>query len=425
MAFQLPDWTEGAFGKRVIERLTALADISDEEGAITRLYLSPAHRRAVDCLTRWMQEAGMTVHLDATGTLIGRYGGENPDAPALLIGSHIDSVRNAGRYDGTLGVIAGLVVIEEFNRRGIRFPFAVELVAFGDEEGVRFASTLSGSRAMVGRFDPAILDERDGEGITRREALIAFGCDPAAIDQIVRDPAQTLAYLELHIEQGPVLEERCVPVGIVTAINGARRGRLILTGKASHAGTTPMMMRRDALTAASEIVLRVETIASGYGEIVATVGQLQVPGGAINTVPGQVVLSLDVRGACDKRRDRALSEILDAARAIAERRGIALEIDMRYEAPAAPCDPNVISALQQACSALGLNCEQLPSGAGHDAMVFREVIPFGMIFVRSRDGLSHHPDEYSSPDDIDKATRMLAAFVLQCANNPFFLHKLG
>jgi allantoate deiminase len=422
---ELPDWAEGELGARVAERIEALAAISDEQGAITRLYLSPAHRAAVDQMTQWMQAAGMATHLDATASLIGHYAGLTPDAPVLLIGSHIDSVRNAGKYDGTLGVIAGLVALEDFHRRGIRFPFAIELIAFGDEEGVRFASTLSGSRALAGRVDPAILNERDSDGITRREALVAFGCDPDAIASMRRDPARMLAYLELHIEQGPVLEARQVPVGIVTAINGARRGRLTLTGKASHAGTTPMTMRRDALTAASEIILRVETIASGYGEIVATVGELQVPGGAINTVPGKVVLSIDVRGACDTRRDRALTEILDAARAIAERRGIGLDIDMRYEAPAAPCDPHVVSGLQRACSVLGLNCEKLPSGAGHDAMVFKGLIPFGMIFVRSRDGLSHHPDEYSSPEDIDVATRMLAAFILQYAVDPAFLRNQG
>lgn len=398
-------------GAAIAGRLDELAAITDEPGLLTRLYLGPAHRRAVDLVTRWMREAGMAVTLDGTASLIGRYEGAVAGAPALVIGSHIDTVRNAGRFDGNLGVVTGLEVVRTLHRRGKRYPFAIEVVAFGDEEGVRFTSTLGGSRAMAGSFDAAILDERDHAGVSRREALELFGCDVAAISRSVRSAADTIGYVEVHIEQGPVLEARDLAIGVVSAINGASRGTVELTGKAGHAGTTPMDMRHDALAAAAEIILAVERRARAEPDLVATVGFIETPGGAVNTVPGKVRLTLDLRSPSDAQRKAAL-EALDAEmRTIARSRGIGCELAMSYQAPATPCDADLSAQLAASARRCGSSCASLPSGAGHDAMAFRGVLPFAMLFVRCRAGLSHHPDEYAAPDDMAVAARVLADFI--------------
>lgn len=399
------------FGAAIAARLDALAAISDEPGVLTRLYLGPAHRRAVDLVTLWMREAGMAVALDGVASVIGRYEGTVAGAPALVIGSHIDTVRNAGRFDGNLGVVTGLEVVRALHRRGKRYPFAIEVAAFGDEEGVRFASTLGGSRAMAGRFDAAILDERDADDVSRREALQGFGCDVAAIPRSARSAADTVGYVEVHIEQGPVLEARGLAVGVVTAINGASRGMIELTGKAGHAGTTPMDLRRDALAAAAEIILAVERRARAEPELVATVGFIETPGGAVNTVPGKVRLTLDLRSPSDARRTAALGALEAEIRAIAGPRGIGCEIAMSYQAPAAPCDADLSARLAASVQRCGHPAVSLPSGAGHDAMAFRGILPFAMLFVRCRDGLSHHPQEYAAPGDIDVAARVLADFI--------------
>ncbi|WP_246088353.1 allantoate amidohydrolase [Phreatobacter stygius] len=400
-----------ALGRAIVARLDELAGITDEPGVLTRLYLGPAHRRAVDLVSSWMTEAGMQVSLDGLGSLIGRYEGTTPKAPALVIGSHIDTVRNAGRFDGNLGVVTALEVVRSLHRRGHRYPLAIEVVAFGDEEGVRFASTLGGSRAMAGRFDAATLDERDSAGVSRREALASFGCDVATIPRSARSPADTLGYVEVHIEQGPVLEASGLAIGVVTAINGASRGTVALTGKASHAGTTPMDLRSDALAAAAEIILMVERRAREQPGLVATVGHIETPGGAVNTVPGKVRLTLDLRSPFDAQREAALGAITRDIRAIARARGIGCDIAMSYEAPAAPCDAGLSARLAASAGRCGVPYTSLPSGAGHDAMAFRGVLPFAMLFVRCRDGLSHHPDEFAAADDIDVAARVLADFL--------------
>ena len=414
-----PSFTPGAAdpvpvppsGGTIVARLEELALLTDEAGVLTRLYLSPAHRKAVDLAGRWMREAGMTTRVDGAATLIGRYEGAAPGAPALIVGSHIDTVRNAGRFDGNLGVVLAIEAVRACHAAGLRFPFALEVVAFGDEEGVRFPSTLSGSRALAGRFDSRLLDERDGQGVSRRDALTAFGCDPSAIRGSARSRADTVGYVEVHIEQGPVLERRGCPVGVVTAINGATRGTVRLSGKSGHAGTTPMNLRRDALAAAAEIVVMVERHAHGCAGLLATVGRLEVPNGAANTVPGAAALTLDIRSPADEVRRQAVDSILAGAREIAARRSLAIDVDIGHEAPAAPCDPRFIGALTRAVRACGLPLVLLPSGAGHDAMAFRGVLPFGMLFVRCRDGLSHHPDEYADPADMETAARVLSEFI--------------
>jgi allantoate deiminase len=392
-------------------QVAALGEISDEAGRLTRLYLSPAHRRAVATVADWMHEAGMTTETDAAANLVGRYAGATRDAPVLLIGSHLDTVRDAGRFDGALGVLIGLDVVRRLHASGRRLPFAIEVVGFGDEEGVRFASTLTGSRALAGRFDAATLEERDGEGKTRRAALAAFGCEPAAIGGLARDPGRVIGYVEAHIEQGPVLEAERLPLGVVTAINGASRGTVTIAGKASHAGTTPMAMRRDALAAAAEMILAVEGIARGEADLVATVGVVETLGGAVNTVPGRVRFSLDIRHPDDTARRAARQRIEATCAAIAERRGVAMDFTITYDAPATPCDRHLSDRLAEAVAQAGCSVRRLPSGAGHDAMAFREILPVAMLFVRCRAGLSHHPDEFASETDCALAAAALLRFV--------------
>ncbi|MGL5446969.1 MAG: allantoate amidohydrolase [Rhabdaerophilum sp.] len=402
-------------GRAIVARLDELALISDEPGKITRLTLSPSHRRAVDVTEGWMHEAGMTTRLDQLGTLIGEYPGTDPDAPHLLIGSHLDSVRDAGRYDGTLGVVAAIEIVKSLRVGGKRLPFGVTVLAFGDEEGVRFLSTLTGSRAVAGQFDPKILDERDENGMTRREALRAFGC-PEGDASAAWQGQSALGFLELHIEQGPILEAENRAVGVVTAIQGVTRGACRVTGKAGHAGTTPMALRQDALAAASAMILAIEGIARETSGVVATIGQLRVPGGAVNTIPGSVEFSLDFRSESDAIRHEAGLRISAAIADIARMRRVGAKLTLGYKAPAAQCDAGLRQIMAEAAEAtIDKPIRLLSSGAGHDAMSFRGRLPFVMLFVRSRDGLSHHPDEYSSEADIGLATATMFRAVLALA----------
>lgn len=402
-------------GRAIVARLDELAEITDEPGKITRLTLSPSHRRAVDLADGWMRDAGMTTRLDELGTLIGEYPGTDPNAPHLLIGSHLDSVRDAGRYDGTLGVVAAIEIVRNLHASGQRLPFGITVLAFGDEEGVRFLSTLTGSRAVAGQFDPKILDERDENGISRREALRAFGC-PEGDASSAWQGQSALGFLELHIEQGPVLEAENRAVGVVTAIQGVTRGACRVTGKAGHAGTTPMAMRQDALAAASAMILAIEGIARETNGVVATVGQLRVPGGAVNTIPGHVEFSLDFRSESDAMRHEAGLRISAAIADIARMRRVGAKLTLGYEAPAAQCDAALRQLMAEAAEAtIDKPIRLLSSGAGHDAMSFRGRLPFVMLFVRSRDGLSHHPDEFSSEADIGLAAATLFRAVLALA----------
>jgi allantoate deiminase len=322
-----------------------------------------------------MRDAGMHVRMDATGNVVGRREGSTPNAPALLIGSHIDTVRDAGRFDGCLGVLTGIAVVAELAARQAVHPFAIEVIAFGDEEGVRFASALGGSRALAGTFDPAILDECDEEGISRRQALVAFGCNPDAIASEARSSATALGYVEVHIEQGPVLEVEDLPVGVVTAISGATRGVVEVTGQSGHAGTVPMHGRRDALAAAAEMVLAVEARARGEKDLVATVGRLTLSNAAGNTIPGKVQFSLDVRAPLDAQRVTAVADIEAAIVRIAAHRNVDAQVTLSYDAPATPCDAGLIRLLAGSVESIGLPVRELPSGAGHDAMAYRGRLP--------------------------------------------------
>lgn len=393
-------------GAAIAARIDELALFTDDPDGLTRLTLSPSHKGAAARVAEWMREAGMAVRMDGAGNVIGRYeAAVAAGARTLLVGSHIDTVRNAGRFDGNLGVVVGVAAVDELNRRAQRLPFAIEVVAFSDEEGVRFPTTLSGSLALAGSFDPACLDSTDGAGVSRREALAGFGVGDAPVS--AANAASTIGYLEVHIEQGPVLEARDLPVGIVTAINGATRGEVVVNGVAGHSGTLPMNMRHDALVAAAEMIIEIERRARNDSEVVATVGRIETPRGAVNIVPGEARFSLDVRSSSDASRARALADIRASMDRIATARGVTARFTPSYDMPAAPCDPRIIAALADAFARQGFAPFQLGSGAGHDGMSFRGVIPIGMIFVRCRGGVSHNPAEYASPEDIGAAAQIL------------------
>jgi len=392
----------------LMARLDTLAACSDADGAITRLFLSPAHARAVALVRSWMEQAGLATRLDAAATLIGRLEGPGPDSPVLLLGSHLDTVRDGGRYDGALGMLGGLAAIERLRAAGRRLPFAVELLAFGDEEGVRFPLTMTGSRAAAGSLDPAQLSATDADGLTIADALRGFGCDPAALPAAAYDPARVLGFLELHIEQGPVLERDGLALGIVTAINGARRGRMVVEGLAGHAGTVPMEDRRDALVAASAMILAVRDVARHHPGVTATVGQIEAHPGAVNVIPGRVAFTLDVRAPEDRLRDLALAAIETELARIAAACGVTAALEMSFRADAVSCAPALCDRLERAARAEGVSSRRLPSGAGHDAMIMAALCPVGMLFVRCAGGISHNPREAIDAADAGRAVRALA-----------------
>ncbi len=398
-----------------MRRLKALAECSDEPNGITRPYLGPAHRKAVDLIGTWMTDGGMSPRIDAIGNVIGRYTGIGRDAPLLLIGSHIDSVPNAGMFDGTLGVVTAIEAVSHCHAAGKRFPFAIEVAAFGDEEGSRYPSTLGGSRLLAGIFDDAILDEADARGMTRRASLAAFGCDPKSVAADGHRSERMLGYIEVHIEQGPVLESKGLAVGVVSSINGASRGMVEVRGEGGHAGTIPMRWRQDALCAAAEMILAVERRAQAEEDLVATVGHIEVPGGAVNSVSGLARFTIDVRSPSDHRRQAAIEDLTGELQAVAARRRVAIAMSFGYQAPATPCDARLSNLLADAVRSQGVSPMRLPSGAGHDAMSFRDRAPIAMLFVRCRGGVSHSPLEFASVADIDTAARTLIDFLERLA----------
>ncbi|MBB4731710.1 allantoate amidohydrolase [Xanthomonas arboricola] len=401
-------------GARAVDRCDALGvpPYSDTPGGLFRAWLSPAHRAAVAQVGEWMRQAGMQVRLDAAANLIGRYEGAHADAPALLIGSHLDSVRDAGRYDGPLGILLGIECVAALHAQGRRLPFAIEVIAFGDEEGSRFPASVFCSRAVAGTLDPATLAVTDAAGTDVASALAEWGLDIAHIQHAARAPGSLLAYLETHIEQGPVLEAEGLPLGIVTAIAAQRRFALRFDGRAGHAGTTTMALRRDALSAAAEALLAIEGIArAGSDDLVATVGKLQVAPGATNVVPGRVDCTLDVRAGDDATRDAAVLEIERALARISKTRNIAIAIDPLQTLAASPCAPALMTRLQHAVAAQGVAPRQLVSGAGHDAMVMAALCPTAMLFVRCAGGISHHPDEHVAPADAELALAVMRHFI--------------
>jgi hydantoinase/carbamoylase family amidase len=407
------------FGAWILAEADRLAAFSEDKDRLTRVYLSREHRAAADHLAGLMRAAGLAPRLDALGNLVGRLDGAGPLRRPVMLGSHMDSVRNAGRYDGPLGVLAAIAVVGALNREGRRLPFPVEVVAFGDEEGARFGATMIGSRAFAGRFDPAWLTIKDAAGITMAEAIRAFGGDVGAIPALDRRADPPLCFLEVHIEQGPVLIAERLPVGIVTAIAGANRARCRVTGKAGHAGTVPMAGRHDALAAASEMVLAIERIARGADGLVATVGRLEVAEGAVNVIPGAVEFTLDLRHGEDRVRKRALAEVKRVLGAIAKARKVTAKLEVYYDSPAAPCDPRLQELLASAVASRRLKVCRLTSGAGHDAMEISRICPVAMLFVRcGNGGISHHPDETITAADADAAAEVLLSALVRLADDP-------
>jgi allantoate deiminase len=400
-----------SLGRRAMALIEDLARHSDEPGRLTRLYLSDAHRKAADATLGFMRDAGLDAHMDALGSVIGRLDGANPDAPALIIGSHIDTVVDAGRYDGNLGVVLGIVVIEALRDQGIVPSCPIEVVAFGDEENVRFPTNLSTSYALAGRFNPAWLDGKDQDGVSLRDALTRFGGDPDGIAGLARDPSRYRGYLEVHIEQGPQLEARDLPVGIVSAINGITRARASVTGEAGHAGTVPMTMRRDALASVAEMIGIVERAGSTRNDTVATVGVAQVQPGAINVIPARVDFTLDARAPDDAVRHALVQDIVAECEAAAQRRGVGFTIEPFMESPATPMDKGLIAQLDEAVRSTGIEPFHLASGAGHDAVAMANLCPSAMLFVRCKDGISHNPAESITVEDADVAARVLVEAV--------------
>lgn len=404
-------------GARAFAALAGINRFSDEPGKITRLYLSPSHRQAAEYVKGAMEVSGLTAFIDAAGSVQGRREGVAPGLPAVLIGSHIDTVRDGGRFDGNLGVVAGILAAQAIRDAGIALPFALEVVAFGDEETVRFPTSLSTSSALIGHYDPAWLDSRDADGVVLRDALVAFGGDPAGIAALARKPGSIKAYLEVHIEQGPVLEVENEAVGIVTAINAQSRARVRVSGEAGHAGTVPMKLRKDALTAAAEMALALEAIAGSHDQAVGTVGVFRPDPGATNVVPGAVDFTIDYRAPLSETVASMERQIQQRFGEIAERRGVELSITPYSREDATPMAADLQEALATGIARTGsnLSARRLPSGAGHDAMAMARLCPSAMLFVRCEKGISHSPLENMTELDAGIAIRVLIETVLELA----------
>ena len=376
-----------------------------EKGQLTVTYLTDAHRACAQRISHWMHDCGFDeVEIDAVGNVVGRYHPAVAGAKYLLTGSHYDTVRNGGKYDGRLGIFVPMASVRELHRAGRRLPFGVEVVAFAEEEGQRYKATFLGSGALIGDFQPAWLEQKDADGITLRQAMQHAGLCIDDIPKLRRDPARYLGFVEVHIEQGPVLNGLDLPLGIVTSINGSARYVCEMLGMASHAGTTPMDQRRDAATGVAELALYLEKRAAQDGDSVATMGQLQVPSGSVNVVPGRCQFSLDLRAPTDAQRDALVADVLAELAAIAARRGLRYTAERSMQAAAAPSHPLWQQRWERALQALGVPLHRMPSGAGHDAMKLHEVMPQAMLFVRGLNGgISHNPLESTTSDDMQLA----------------------
>jgi N-carbamoyl-L-amino-acid hydrolase len=414
-------------GQDVWDWHESLSQHSDPEfkaqGQLTVTYLTDAHRACAAEIAGRMRECGFdTVEIDAVGNVVGRYGpAQAGDARWLLTGSHYDTVRNGGKYDGRLGIFTPMACVRELARASRRLPFGIEVVAFAEEEGQRYKATFLGSGALTGHFNPAWLDQQDAEGIAMRDAMKAAGLPGTleAIAALKRDPSHYLGFVEVHIEQGPVLNEIDLPLGIVTSINGGVRLQCEVAGMASHAGTTPMDRRRDAAVAVAELALYVEKRAAQDGDSVGTIGMLNVPGGSINVVPGRCRFSLDLRAPVDPQRDALVADVLAELARICEKRGLSYTAEETMRAAAAPSAPEWQQRWERAVASLGVPLYRMPSGAGHDAMKLHEIMPQAMLFVRGENsGISHNPLESSTADDIDLGVRAFQNLLEQLAGTP-------
>ncbi|RSK69601.1 allantoate amidohydrolase [Enterobacter huaxiensis] len=403
--------------ERVMARADALAAISETPDALTRVYLSPQHLQANQLVGEWMRQAGMTVWQDSVGNICGRYEGAQEGAQAVLLGSHLDTVRNAGRYDGMLGVLTAIEVVDSLHQQGLHLAQAIEVVGFGDEEGTRFGITLLGSRGITGTWPQGWLETCDAHGVSVAQAMVQAGLEPARVALAARHQDDFSACLELHIEQGPCLEQAGLALGVVEAINGARRLSCRFTGEAGHAGTVPMNHRKDALAAAAEWMVLIEnTTRQRGGNQVATVGELRCLPGAVNVIPGEVALSLDIRGPQDAPLDALLAELLAQAQTIAARRGLSFGAEEFYRIAATPCDARLRHLLGGAVTSVQGRSLSLPSGAGHDTIALAERWPVGMLFVRCKGGVSHHPAESVMADDVALAIEAFGLAVRKLAD---------
>lgn len=396
-------------GARAETMVNGLGAISAEPDRLVRLFLSPEHRRAADLVARWMRDAGLVVSEDALGTVRGRLEGQGK---RVLIGSHIDTVIDAGKYDGPFGVIAGILAAEHFIRTKRRLPFGIDVLAFGDEEGSRFPATLTSSSACAGIFKTEMLALADRNSVTLADAIAAYGKSPANIPAAAYARDEAAAYVEVHIEQGPVLETRNQPLGVVTAIIGQTYLNIEFLGEAGHAGTVPMLLRRDALAGAAEAIMLGETLARATkGEVVATVGRVAVSPGATNVIPANVVVIFDIRSGSETARAKLAEAIKSGVRQIADRRHLGLTITSTREVATTSCHPVIQDQFADAIRALGAEPLRLGSGAGHDGQAMAKLCPIGMLFVRCRGGISHNPMEYASPRDLGLAVAALIGFI--------------
>ncbi len=391
-----------------------------EKGQLTVTYLTEAHRACAQRISHWMRDCGFDeVEIDAVGNVVGRYHPAAADGRYLLTGSHYDTVRNGGKYDGRLGIVVPMACVQQLHQAGRRLPVGIEVVAFAEEEGQRYRATFLGSGALIGDFKPQWLEQKDAYGITMRQAMAHAGLRVDDIAKIERDPMRYLGFVEVHIEQGPVLNEINIPLGVVTSINGSVRYLCEVIGTASHAGTTPMDRRRDAACAVAELALYMEQRAARDGDSVATIGQLQVPGGSINVVPGRCHFSLDLRAPNDAQRDALVSDVLEQLKTICERRGVRHSTELTMSVAAAPSAPQWQAYWERAVTDLGVPLFKLPSGAGHDAMKLHEIMPQAMLFVRGENaGISHNPLESTTCDDMQLAIDAFTHLLNQLSSEP-------
>jgi allantoate deiminase len=395
---------------RSIARCREIAACTEVPGEITRLFLTTPMRAVHALLRGWMEAAGMTVHVDAIGNLRGLWPGFAPGSPRLIIGSHLDTVPNAGAFDGILGVVLGVAIVEEL--QGRHLPYAIEVIGFSEEEGVRFSKPFLGSLAVVGKLDVETLARTDRNGISVQEAIQNYGLDPSPIPEAALSD-EAFAYIEFHIEQGPVLESEDASLGVVEALVGQTRMQLDFTGQANHAGTTPMHLRHDAMSAAADWTVAVEDYASSHNGLVATVGKIEASPGAVNVIAGRVTASLDVRHADNAVRKAAVTAIMERAEAAAVRRGVRLSSHTQLEQPAVPLNPRLTAILHNAAAKAGFPSNRMTSGAGHDAMILAPFVPSTMLFLRSPGGISHHPDEAVLPQDVEAALATAMEFLAQ------------
>lgn len=396
--------------EKAIDRLEELGGISDSPDHLERSFLSPANLMAARRILAWMEELGMETAHTADGTVRGISPGSNPDAPPLLLGSHLDTVVDAGKYDGPLGIVTALAALETLRNEGVILPFPVHVLAFSDEEGTRFQTTYLGSRSLIGRLDAETLATRDAGGITIAAAIEDHGWqDDSTIIRYAK--GKCIGYLEVHIEQGRVLEEAGQPACIVSTIAGQSRLTVTLTGRTDHAGTTPMPMRRDALAGAAACILAAESLARLHPPLIITVGKIQVRPGASNSIPKLATFTIDLRHPDDATRLESLETLHQSVAAIANERGLALDWTQVQDNNATPCDPRISASLLDSLAAVTGSRLIIPSGAGHDGVAVSRICPITMIFIRCRDGLSHHPDEYASPSDIGTGIAVLTHFL--------------